>query len=206
MIYRLNKLVMFFFILMLLLGGCQKVYQDLPFFNTYSYVEVVKVFDGDTILLDNGEKVRLIGLDCPEMYDSDKLSRDVLNTGQDRETIKKNGQKASHFTKNLVFKRTVQLEFDIERKDKYGRLLAYVWIKNPHLDIDLMNNSDIYVTGLRKNSADEMEPYIFLNATIIKAGYAIPMKVPPNARYAEMFLKLYKEAKENKRGLWQEDL
>lgn len=143
--------------------------------NDYSRVLVKKVFDGDTFLLANGEKVRLIGLDTPELHDSDKLFRDSRKSKMEVVKIKMMGQKSYLFTKLMVEGRYVKLDFDVERKDKYNRLLAYAYLQNG----------------------------TFVNAEILKQGYASMMTIPPNTKYVNVFLKLYKEARENKRGLWQ---
>jgi micrococcal nuclease len=73
----------------------------------------VRVVDGDTLVLDGQETVRLIGVDTPE-------------TKEPREPVEAFGQEAYEFTKSLVEGRKVRLEFDLERIDKYGRTLAYV--------------------------------------------------------------------------------
>jgi len=161
--------------------------------NTYDNILVVKVFDGDTILLESGEKVRLIGIDCPEAYESDKLVRDAQRIGQDIKAIIEMGKKATEFTKNLIEGKRIRLELDVERKDKYGRLLAYVFLKAPNLRI--IGDTD---TAKFKNGI----PYSFVNADIIVDGFAQPMTILPNIKYAELFQKLYQEARENKRGLW----
>jgi len=70
----------------------------------------------------------------------------------------------------------VYREFDVEKKDRYERLLAYVYLKDG----------------------------TFLNAEIVKQGYASLMTYPPNVKYADDFVKLYREARENNRGLWKE--
>ena len=141
----------------------------------YANVLVTRVFDGDTIQLADGEKVRLLGIDTPEMYESDKLFRDAQRTGEDIETIVARGRESYKFTKELVEGKGVKLEFDLEKRDKYGRLLAHVFIP-----------------------MDE----VFLNAEILKQGYAEVMVIPPNLKYADYFQGLYQEARENKRGLW----
>ncbi|MFP4472360.1 MAG: thermonuclease family protein [Candidatus Omnitrophota bacterium] len=141
----------------------------------YQNVRVSYVYDGDTVQLENGEKLRLIGIDSPEAYPSDKLRRDARRSGLSDELIMRQGKKASAFTRDLVSGKMVRLEFDIERRDKYGRLLGYVY-----LDEDTM-----------------------LNAVIIQAGYARPMPIPPNVRYADEFDRLYQEARSAGSGLWQ---
>lgn len=149
----------------------------IPFGKSYNYsdIRVRRVIDGDTIQLESGQRVRLIGIDTPEMHESDKLYRDAQRTQQDIAAIKELGRRAWQFTKNLVEGKQVSLEFDVEKYDKYGRLLAYVYLKDK----------------------------TFVNAKIVQEGYASLMTIPPNVKYADLFLKLYQEARNNKRGLWK---
>ena len=151
----------------------------MPFGQSYDYSDILvrRVVDGDTLELENGERVRLIGIDTPELHESDKLYRDAERTRQDKETIKKLGQRAYEFTRNLVEGKRVSLEFDAERHDKYKRLLAYVYLRD--------------------------KDKTFVNAEIIKEGYASPLTIPPNVEYIDLFRQLYQEARENKRGLWR---
>ncbi|MEW5758365.1 MAG: thermonuclease family protein [Candidatus Omnitrophota bacterium] len=137
---------------------------------------VKRVIDGDTLLLNNGQKVRLIGLDTPEMHESDKLYRDAKRTKKDIKVIQAQGRLAYQFTKSLVEGKAVSIEFDIEHYDKYGRLLAYVYL----------------------------EDNTFINAKIIEEGYAQTMTIPPNVKHQELFLNLQKQARENNRGLWKQ--
>jgi len=137
---------------------------------------VTKVVDGDTINLSDGRKVRLIGVDTPEVGYSKKLLRDSKKSGQSIKTIQALGRKASDFAKKLYAGKRVRLEYDVEGKDRYGRTLAYVYLNN----------------GL------------FVNAELIKEGYAQVMTVTPNVKFSDYFLKLQKEAREAKRGLWKD--
>lgn len=141
----------------------------------YSDILVKRVIDGDTIELETGERVRLIGIDTPEMHESPKLYRDAQRTKQGIGTIQKLGRRAYEFTRNLVEGKRASLEFDVEKRDKYERLLAYVYLKDA----------------------------TFVNAEIVKQGFASLLTIPPNVKYADLFLKLYREARENKRGLWR---
>jgi micrococcal nuclease len=75
------------------------------------------VSDGDTIVLDGKEKVRLIGVDTPEMVDP-------------RKEIQYFGKEASAFTGSLVAGKRVRLEYDQERIDRYGRTLASVYLED----------------------------------------------------------------------------
>ncbi|MBI4845706.1 MAG: thermonuclease family protein [Candidatus Omnitrophica bacterium] len=159
----------------------------------YSNIKCVKVIDGDTIILEDGEKVRLIGIDCPEASVNDKLLYDSQITNRNSNEIIKMGKKATKFTKNLLENENVKLEFDLEERDKYGRLLAYVFINVTNI------KGENYLEYI---SLDE-ELYLFINASIVKSGYAGLMTIPPNIKYSEMFEKLYQEARENNRGLWE---
>jgi len=149
----------------------------IPLGRSYNYADVLvkRAVDGDTLVLETGERVRLIGIDTPEMHESNKLYRDAQRTKQDVTTIQKLGRRAYEFTKNLVEGKRVSLEFDVDKYDKYDRLLAYVYLKDG----------------------------TFVNAEIVKQGYASLLTIPPNVKYADLFLKLYQEARENRRGLWK---
>ena len=150
----------------------------IPFGRNYNYadISVKRVVDGDTLLLDNGERVRLIGIDTPELHESAKLERDAQRSKQDAREIQEMGKRAYEFTKKLVEGKRVSLEFDVEKQDRYGRLLAYVFLKDG----------------------------TFVNNEIVKQGYASLMTFPPNVKYADSFRNSLQEARENKRGLWQD--
>lgn len=141
----------------------------------YQDILVRRVIDGDTIELENRQRVRLIGIDTPEMHESHKLYRDSKKTNQDINTIKALGRRAYEFTRELTEGKRVALEFDAEKHDKYNRLLAYVYLKDG----------------------------TFINAKIVQEGFASLLTIPPNVKYADLFLRLYQEARRNKRGLWQ---
>ncbi|NQT07098.1 MAG: thermonuclease family protein [Candidatus Omnitrophica bacterium] len=121
---------------------------------------VKRVIDGDTILLANGERVRYIGINTPE-------------TKHPYKPVERFGEEASQYNKKLVSGKWVKLEFDAQRKDRYGRLLAYV-----------------YTDGL------------FINAKLVEDGYAQVYTVPPNVKYQEEFLRLQLKARKERRGLW----
>lgn len=130
------------------------------------YYKVKRVVDGDTFVIVNERqqdvKVRLIGVDAPET----------------RKTRKKPvgyyGQESKAYLKKLIDQKTVQLVFDVGKKDRYGRWLAYVYIN-------------------RK----------FVNADLVRKGYAVVYTVPPNVKYAEYFVKLEQKARVNEMGLWK---
>jgi len=154
----------------------EKAKFDFSFGRDYNYgdILVTRVIDGDTLQIEDGERVRLIGIDTPEMHDSEKLQRDARRTKQDAATIQELGRRAYEFTKKLVEGKRVSIDFDVEARDKYKRLLGYVYLQDG----------------------------TFVNAEIIKQGYASLMTYPPNVKHADLFKQLYREARENRRGLW----
>ena len=91
-----------------------------------------RVVDGDTFVLANGERVRLLGIDTPEKHESDKLDRDSERSGRDKKTIQRLGELAGKYTKKLIEGKKVILvpEPNHENKDKYGRLLRYVYLED----------------------------------------------------------------------------
>ncbi len=136
---------------------------------------VMHVYDGDTVKLESGEHVRLIGIDAPEAHDNDKLTRDVNQRHIDRATQLAMGERSAKYAASLMRSNRVRLEFDVEERDRYGRLLAYVYLPDG----------------------------TFVNEKIIREGYAYPLTVPPNVRHAREFKQWFNEAREQKRGLWQ---
>ena len=127
--------------------------------------KVVEVYDGDTIRLANGMDVRYIGLDTPETHHPEK-------------PVEYFGVRASEFNEELVGDKKVKLEFDVERKDKYDRFLAYVYVKHDG-------------------------EWINVNVKLLKEGYARLYTKPPNVKYSDYFLELEKEARNNCRGSWR---
>lgn len=119
--------------------------------------KVTRIIDGDTVVVFiNGkqEKVRLIGIDTPEH------GRPYFEEARTK-------------TKELVLGKTVKLEKDVSERDKYGRLLRYLYAGN-----------------------------LFVNAELVKQGYAMVYTYPPDVKYADYFLKLQREAREKGVGLW----
>lgn len=84
-------------------------------------------------------------------------------------------QTATDFLRDMVEGKGVKLEFDQAREDADGMWLAYV----------LMIET-------------------FLNATLVHAGYAVPVSMPPNTEHDQLFKSLYEDALKNHRGLWKE--
>ena len=125
---------------------------------------VVRVVDGDTIhvrLGDGIEKVRYIGVNAPEVH-------------HPRLGEQPGGRDAWDVNQRLVAGRHVRLELDVRARDRYGRLLAYVWVGET-----------------------------MVNAELVARGYAQVMTVPPNVRYQRLFLRLERDARQAGRGLWR---
>ena len=120
----------------------------------------VRVIDGDTIELDDGERVRYIGMDTPE-------------TKHPYKPVEAFGHEASAANRKLVEGRRVTLEYDVEKRDRYRRLLAYVYVGDT-----------------------------FVNAELLAQGYAQTSTYPPNVRYALMFNSIQRHAREAHKGLW----
>ena len=140
---------------------------------------VLWVVDGDTLkVLYQGkkERVRLIGIDTPETRVNPRAKKESQRTGQDLNTILAMGKESTKFVKTLVNQGDhIGIEFDVQKRDKYGRLLGYVYLPNGKM----------------------------LNEEIVKAGYANLLTIPPNVKYQDRFLKAYREAREGRRGLWK---
>lgn len=98
--------------------------------DAHEWRTIVRVVDGDTLVLDGGERVRLLGVDTPEKFESPKLERDARKSGLDRKTIQQMGERASAFTKSICEGKRCWLEYGQRRYDKYGRTLAVVHLAN----------------------------------------------------------------------------
>ncbi|MCR8641738.1 thermonuclease family protein [Paenibacillus sp. N1-5-1-14] len=128
-------------------------------------VKVERVVDGDTLQITiNGskERLRLIGVDTPE---TKKADTPVMFWGEE----------ASAYTKKRLEGKTVELEWDVEPKDQYGRYLAYIWID------------------------DEM-----FNRTLIQEGYGRMVTFQPNVKYVDTFKKDQEAARKKGNGIWKD--
>jgi len=170
------------------------VYPDTP-------LTVTRCIDGDTLQLSNGEKVRLIGVDTPESKNNAKTRRDAKRTERDIKSITEQGKRAKEFTRQLVEGKQVRLEFDVRQRDKYGRLLAYVYVVSDIPNVVLPNKRIGHYDVQGEKYYEE-----FLNATLVWSGYAQVMTVPPNVKYQELFHRLQEEARDQGAGFWGESL
>ncbi len=121
--------------------------------------------DGDTVRISGGKLVRYIGIDAPELrrkkggswlYDPTPFSKEAYD-----------------LNRRLVEGKSVRLEYDEEKRDKYNRVLAYLYIGD-----------------------------VFVNGEMVRAGLAKASIYPPNAKYAGLLMSLEKDAKESKVGMW----
>jgi micrococcal nuclease len=126
--------------------------------------QVVRVVDGDTIHVrigDRIEKVRYIGVNAPELHHPKRGEQ-------------LGGREAAEVNRRLVDGQGVRLEVDVQERDRYGRLLAYVY------------------------AGDMM-----VNAEMVAQGYAQVMTIPANVKHQDLFLKLQREARLLQLGLWK---
>lgn len=133
---------------------------------------VRRAVDGDTVQLADGRLVRYIGLDAPEL-------RRRADGGWvwDPEPF---GEQAAGANRWLVEGRTIRLEYDVQLRDRFGRLLAYVYVETP--------------TG-----------ELMVNAKLLEDGLAQLLTIPPNVRYADRFRELAAQARTADRGLWSRE-
>jgi len=126
--------------------------------------KVVKVVDGDTLDVEfNGktERIRLLLVDTPETVHPSK-------------PVEPFGPEASKFAKETLSNQRVKLEFDVSERDKYGRLLAYVWIDGK------MFNELLLEKGLARVA------YVY----------------PPNVKYVDPFRAIQSKAQKEELGIW----
>lgn len=143
----------------------------------YGKAKVKYAVDGDTIWVNlNGkdEKARFVGVNTPE----------VSKDGEPAEFM---AEEAKDFTNKTLKNKEIFLEKDVSDRDKYDRLLRYIWLEEPSSDPTL---SDI------ENKT--------LNGILVKEGYAYANYYKPDIKYHKYLTKLEKSAKENKLGIWSD--
>ena len=149
---------------------------------------VVRVKDGDTVVLElNGadENVRLIGIDTPEKFDSDKLRRDAARSPLSAAEIQALGEEASAFAERLLEGAEVYVQLGEDERDRYGRLLAYLYQPDP--------DGDWTFDG---------EAFSQVNLELVRAGWAVPLSVSPNTVFAGDYSAAAQAARQAERGMW----
>lgn len=123
---------------------------------------VIDVIDGDTVVIDDARnsRVRYLGIDSPEIAHQDSPGEPMAEEAKD-------------FNSDLVDGEKVVLEFDKEKYDVYGRILAYVYVDN-HL----------------------------INEKLLREGMATVLIIPPNNMHSERIYAATSEAKKKKKGIW----
>ncbi len=142
----------------------EKLNQPIP--HEGAWYTLKKFVDGDTFWIDDssatGIKVRLIGMDTPESRNTRNKQKHPM------------GKEVADYVKQMLTGQRVQLELDVQHRDRYGRILAYVFL----------------------------EDGTHLNAHLLEKGYALLMTVPPNVKYADEFYAMQVKARQAKLGLW----
>lgn len=132
------------------------------FYTNAPLYSVKYVYDGDTILIHNGEKVRYLGIDAPEMgYNGEKNEFMAVES--------------MDYNRRLVGGESVRLEFDSDKKDFYGRRLAYVYLENGDM----------------------------VNGLLVQSGLARVMVQGPKTKHFNRLLGDQREAMEKQLGIWR---
>ncbi len=141
-------------------------------------IQTPHVIDGDTLtVFIDGEKehLRLIGIDCPEAQRNEKAERDAERLGLKVSELLKFGVMSKQNTIDLVNRsKEFSIEYDQEKRDRFGRLLGYLYLEDGEM----------------------------LNRRIVKDGFARPMTIKPNIRYADIIHEEAKNAALKGAGLW----
>lgn len=138
---------------------------------------VVRVVDGDTLrvrLDGREERVRLVGVDAPERSPGPRLEQQSVRWGLSPQELRRWANAGYAFARRHLGGQRVALELDVEERDEFGRLLAYVWLGRTLFNLEL-----------------------------VREGYAWAHPVPPNVRYADLLAACQRQAQERRRGLWQ---
>jgi len=169
----MRKISSFFLLLLLVLSAVYANSQELitiPDIENLEKVKVSSILDGDTInTYQYAESIRLIGIDAPEIKAGSK-------------PISEYGYKSYQFVKDRlinVANRNVYLEFDEDKFDNYGRVLAYVYYE------------------------DEEGNLILLNEELLKNGLARPLFYEDTSKKQEIFVKAYIQAYEDRKGIFE---
>lgn len=143
----------------------------------YQKAKVKYAVDGDTIWVDidgKDEKVRFVGVNTPEVAKDGKPAEFMADEAKD-------------FTNIILKNKKIYLERDISDRDKYDRLLRYIWLEEP-VDNPTLND-------IEKKT---------LNGILVKEGYAYANYYKPDIKYQEYLKELEKSAQENKKGIWSD--
>ena len=155
---------------------------------TLTACQVLLVFDGDTFACDlNGnhriekprEYIRLLGVDAPETHHSKRYQHDPEKAGKDEPYA----QEARAFVEEQTLKQIVYLQFDRQLQDRYGRMLAFVYLS----ELD----------------AQAQRQYASLNEQLVSRGLAKTLFIPPNRLLKQRMEIAESEARSSHKGLWK---
>ena len=172
---RKKRIYSIILIVLVLLISMVGIYQQAGKNKTNLYEAVVlRVVDGDTIIValnNQEERIRMIGVDAPES----------VSLNEEENTVW--GQSASEYTKSVLEPGTnIWLTFDIEERDQYGRMLAYIWLDS---DTEYLNH--------------------LFQKKLIEEGYALAIRYEPNTKYAAELYAAMEGAISTRKGLWAEE-
>ncbi|MBI3632436.1 MAG: thermonuclease family protein [Candidatus Vogelbacteria bacterium] len=125
-------------------------------------IKVERVVDGDTVQLESGERLRYIGIDTPEEFDPRKPIQCFAKEATDR-------------NRDLVEGKTVTVYKDVSTRDKYGRLLGFVYLSNG----------------------------TFVNSQLVREGFAFNYPYQPDTSKAKEFKESEEQARKSRFGLWK---
>ena len=139
---------------------------------------VLSWHDGDTlrvVLASRTETVRLIGIDAPEVSPNERARDQARRLGVPLRELLEMGRRSRDFASRLAPPgTTVRLELDVQTRDRYGRLLSYLWLPDGSM----------------------------VNERILEAGWALLLTVPPNVRHVDRLRDAQRRARERGAGLW----
>jgi len=157
-----KNMIWVFVLLGILVGACGIYFYGFrvkPGMTRLESVMVIRVVDGDTIIVGK-DKLRLIGIDSPEL-ETEKLKGECYSV------------EAKNKLKELVENKEVRLEKDVRERDKYDRLLRYVYVGEKNI-----------------------------NELLVREGFAKLATYPPDMKYYGKLKEAQRVAKENRAGLW----
>ena len=134
----------------------------------YSNIGVTEVIDGDTIRLANGRLLRYIGIDTPEM--TERVGGKFIESPQPL------ALEASQENSRLVLGKEVRIEFDLQKTDRYSRLLGYCFVGDT-----------------------------LVNQKLLEEGLAVLYTYPPNVKYADRLRIAQESARLEKKGIWADE-
>lgn len=135
---------------------------------------VLDVIDGDTIKLAGNLSMRYIGIDTPEVGER--------QNGAYRYNPQPFALEAKELNKALVEGKQIRIEYDVTKKDSYGRLLGYCFVK------------------------DQAGNETFVNEKILEEGLGFVFTYPPNVKYTDRFVQAQEKARRQKKGIWGADV